>query len=61
MSDINIEYSDDIPESIEDDIKHPNVIWNKVHESEQRITECEKRIEGLYDIIEELLKKMDQP
>lgn len=30
--------------------------YNTLHE---RIIECEKRIEGLYDIIEELLKKLD--
>jgi hypothetical protein len=38
------------------------VVANHDHvlQLETRITELEKRLEGLYDIIEELLKRMDQ-
>jgi hypothetical protein len=43
---------------IPSEIKHPNVIWGRVDELEDRITNIEKRIEVLLDLIEELAKKV---
>jgi hypothetical protein len=43
---------------IQPEIQHPNVIWGRVDELGDRITNIEKRIEILYDLIEELAKKI---
>jgi hypothetical protein len=43
---------------IQPEIHHPNVIWGRVDELGDRITNIEKRIEILYDLIEELAKKI---